>query len=74
MNEFSIISLGFEKIINKYQNLLNHDLFDKSNMKDYTYIYTYFDKSNMKDYTYIHIYIHTYIHIYIHTYIYIYKQ
>jgi len=41
MNEFSIISLGFEKIINKYQNLLNHDLFDKSNMKDYTYIHTY---------------------------------
>ena len=41
MNEFSIISPGFEKIINKYQNLLNHDLFDKSNMKDYTYIHTY---------------------------------
>jgi hypothetical protein len=38
MNEFSIISLGFEKIINKYQNLLNHDLFYKSNKKD-IYIY-----------------------------------
>jgi len=39
INEFSIIPPGFEKIINKYQNLLNHDLFDKSNMKDYIYIY-----------------------------------
>jgi len=42
MKEFSIIPPGFEKIINKYQNLLNHDLFDKSNMKDiYIYIYIY---------------------------------